>query len=184
MSRIYGFEENVTWMLEARQLLDVNFYPHFAYEGRWVYVGGNSKGSVHIQREAHIDTVILISRNETLTIDEKLDRQNRYTILAETVSMVGYNKPGWMQPGVSKADLLLWAFTRKRPPGLKVHTFWLEKLIEWFWPRISMFERFEIKTQEGNKHWVTEGYQVPIKDIPAYCLFTEPELITVQMSLF
>jgi len=182
--KVYSFTERNEWMLEARILLDINFYPHFAYQGHWVYIGGNSKGSAHIQREAHIDTIVQITdQGYTLTIDEKLDRKNRSTIFAETVSMKEYDKPGWMVPGVSKADLLLWAFRSKRPTGLKVYTFWLECLIKWFWPRKSMYPQFEILNKNGRR-WTTVGHQVPIRDIPAYCYFKDKEIVEAQLSLF
>lgn len=183
--KVYSFTERTEWMLEARSLLDVNYYPRIAYRGHWVYVGGNSRGSAHIQRDAHIDTIVQITdQGETLTIDEKIDSQNRYTLFLETVSMKEFGKPGWMQPGVSKADILLWAFQRKRPCGFMVYTFWLEPLIEWFWPRVSSFQEYPIQNREGRKRWTTLGRSVSISEIPSYCCFQEPEIVKSQLNLF
>lgn len=183
--KVYSFTERHRWMLEARTLLDKNYYPRFAWEGQWVFVSGNSRGSAHIQRDAHIDTIVRINeQGETLTIDEKLDSGNRSTIFAETVSMKEYNKPGWMVPGVSQADALLWAFNMKRPPGLKVYTFRLKELIDWFWPRETTFREYPILNRENGKRWTTIGRSVPISQIPKYCYLKDKEIVQAQLSLF
>lgn len=180
----YSFTDRHRFMLEARTLLDKAYYPHFAYEGHWVFVGGNSRGSIHIQRDAHIDTIVQITaQGQTLTIDEKLDSQNRSTIFAETVSMKEYSKPGWMVPGISQADVLLWAFSMKRPLGLKVYTFWLQQLIEWFWPRQNQFQEYLIHNKENGKRWTTLGHQVPINVIPTYCFLKDKEIVTNQLEM-
>ena len=181
----YGFTEQNEQMLKARTLLDVAFYPHLAYQGRWVFASGDSKGSIHIQRDAYIDTIVQITaQGHTLTIDEKIDSKNRSTIFAEILSVKEHNKPGWIVPGVSQADVLLWAFTMKRPPALKVYTFWLDKLIEWFWPLRDTFRVFEIRNRENEFIWTTVGCSVPIRDIPYGCYFKDKEIVEKQLSLF
>lgn len=179
-------------MLRQRSLLDVNYYPHWAYQGRWTYIG-RSTGSTTLQRTEHVDVSVQLSDGDnTLLIDEKIDGKNRQTILAETVSRrqpFRPDVPGWIVEGVSSADVLLWAFPRKRPqPGLKVYTFNFARLREWFWRNRNdnpdLFEPHEIPNRENGKTWLTIGYSIPIKEIPRFFFYHSPVLIPYQLGLF
>lgn len=195
-SPVYSYVERMEWMLKARSLLDDRFYPRIAYQQRWVVLSG-SKQSVDMQRISHVDVVLnLVQSNhqdtiiqikdgtETLFIDEKLDSKNRSTIFCETISVQEKQKPGWMVEGVSKSDVLLWAFCTKRPVGLKVYMWWLEPLIKWFWARLDWFDEYAIKNKEGDVRWMTIGRQVRIQSIPQELYFRKPEIVTAQLSLF
>jgi len=191
---VYSFWEQVDWMVKARSLLDAEFYPRVSYQNRWV-VTGYSSGSEHINRNKHIDVIAAIDTDHvnavvqlgsgprSVTIDEKIDRKSRSTLFLETWSDVRRKAPGWMQPGVSKADVLLWAFRRQRPQaGMMVYTYKLAELVDWFWcvEGGRLWQEFNIP----NRGWTTVGRSVPIRDIPADLVWLEPQYITYQMALF
>lgn len=188
----YSFSERIEWMMKARKLLDDAFYPNFAYQGRWVYMGC-SPGSDWMQRKEHIDVVIQVEGSgravvlqagpQSLTVDEKIDSKNRSTIFCETMSDKDRRKPGWMVKGVSKADVLLWAFNRQQPAGLEVHMFWLKLLIDWFWPRASQFVEYPISNNENGRRWTTLGRQVPIHYLPDEIFIVRKHLVPMQMEL-
>lgn len=193
-AQVYSFWEQVDWMVKARGLLDAEFYPRIAYQNRWV-VMGYSAGSEYINRERHVDVIAAIETDhvnavvqlasgpKSVTIDEKIDRKNRSTLFLETWSDKRRKTPGWMQPGISKADILLWAFQRQRPQaGMIVHTYKLPELIDWFWTfeDKKVWPEFDVQ----NQGWVTVGRSVPIRDIPSEIVWLEPQYITYQMSLF
>lgn len=206
MNKTYNFDERLDWMREQRTLLDVNFYPRIAHNGRWV-VMTDSRGSEIFDKNRHVDVTMMsatgiASRQKgiqsgphSLTIDEKIDSKNRSTILFEWWSKAGQSVPfdwvksgitheqfegfandlgdkvpGWGQPKISDADILLWAFNRKQPAGLKVYMFWLQDLIQWIIPRRNWYRVYPIVNDE----WITWGYSIPIRgqgSIPADLFF-------------
>lgn len=201
--REYSFSEQHEWMMAARQLLDVSFYPSLAYNGRWVVVTGETRAANHFQRGKHVDVAVQLTTsdhinclaqsrlgNGMLAIDEKLDRKVRNTIFCETISVKHAGKPGWMVDGESKADVILWAYvsaTRQRH-GLIVYMFQLEPLVKWFWPRLDQFREYEIpnkETRNGQAYrWLTVGRSVPIRHIPKSIILMENHFVPAQLDMF
>ncbi len=166
----YDFDERMDWMLKERKLLDKEFYRVMAHNSQFVQMG-KSPSSIRIQRDGHIDIFFVPSErfmalqhgdpDSSVTVDEKIDDHWRPTIFAEEWS-VKNKKRGWMYPGVSEADLLLWAYKTRRPQGLKVFIWKLPELIEWYWDSNANFRLFEIP----NKSYVTVGRSVEHSWIP------------------
>lgn len=183
----YSFDERLEFSLRVRRLLDLELYPRFSYNEKWVFVGG-SHNSIEVQRRDHVDVFVqmaeLRSGPYSLLVDEKIDRKTRNTVFCETVSMVEYNKPGWMQPGISRADILLWAFQTKRPGGFKIFAFWLKELQDWFWPRVDTFPEFKILNRQNGKRWTTLGRSVKLNQIPDPVYFINGYQITTQTKMF
>lgn len=203
--KVYSFSQQNKWQAETRTLLDVAFYPFAAYNGRWVVINGETKSATHFQRHKHIDVVLQLTTSDhvnclaqmkqgagMLAIDEKLDRMRRDTIFAETMSVLHQRKPGWMQRGVSKADVILWAYASlppKYPLGLKVHMLWLEPLIDWFWPRVRNFGEKEVYNEEKVPNsrpykWVTVGRSVPVAVIPEEIFLLKNHFVPAQLDMF
>jgi len=185
---VYSYSEREAWQRRERALLDAHFYPHFAEDGQFIVLG-HSPGSVAANRKLHIDVFVRAAGAvQTLALDEKIDRKLRSTFFAETWSDREREKPGWMVEGVSDADLLLWAFKRLRPPGLVVYVLRFPEFRAWFWRQFNLFpgrfgDAHQIRNQEGRRRWVTEGFSVPIADVPTTHFLRHKELVTAQATL-
>lgn len=185
----FVFSEKLQETHERRKLLDESFYPLWAYRGRFTPLEG-STGSDDFNRRMHVDVSIQINDVRTLLLDEKLDTKRRSTIFAETVSAKEHRTPGWMVPGISTADLLLWSYPLKRPhPGQTVYVLWFPMFKTWFWTKrrtTLMFEEYEIpnSNKERTRFWTTVGESVPLDVIPSEMFLVFKHDVLLQQRMF
>jgi hypothetical protein len=137
-------QDDHAWQLEQRNRVLVPYYRSIAFEGRFVLLdsGRLAKG---LQIKVGIDTIIQMAGGQALAIEEKIVRWPGYNyacfaLETDSCTNVGEERPGWMR--YSLADYLLYCFENDPGPGLNCWWVDMQKLKQWFWPRVETFETF------------------------------------------
>lgn len=163
------FLDDLAWVERERMLLDEEFYPEYAHEGRFVPLA-RSSGSIYVQLRMHIDCIVASKKGGSVLVEEKLVRWPRSgkpyeAIAVETHSNFERTKDrpwpdGWIYS--SQADCLLYGF-QQEDGSFEVWLFSLPGLRDWF-IRTDRTVYSEAFTDNGP--YSTRCLVVPLSDIP------------------
>ena len=157
------FERDDKMQKEIRdRVLAPGFYGRFSVEGRYVFI---DKGSLSktLQKRYAVDTIAQGQDGRAVCIEEKIVRWPGYSYTAyaletDSCTKPGHESPGWMEYG--QADFLLYCFTQPTN-DIEAHLIDFPKLREWFWPRVEMFNVFQMENTINE----TRGRIVPISAV-------------------
>ena len=118
-----------------------DFYSIKAMDGRYVFINKESGEIGKELQNKSIDTILQITDNKEVYIEEKIVRWKgqKYTAFVletESCSVKGKEKDGWMKYG--KFDYLLYGFTQENEE-IEIYIIPFLKLKKWFWENYKIF---------------------------------------------
>lgn len=166
MSKINLFEENVSQGKICEDKIKMKFKEIFAPILNHI-IYGNSIYETNIQKSG-VDFII---NKKSISFDVKCRDFYSYKfkdILLETISIIEFNKLGWLHTSDSNAIVYLW----KNPSGTKFidgYILFLEEIRKWIKDR-KYPEREACSYNSYGNSWHTRNICVPIKDFPSNCI--------------
>jgi len=156
------FQNDLRFTEQARSLIVRDLYPKLTKGRGFVSVNG-SAGSLWLQKNAHIDAVLQVAPNRSVTVEEKIVRQKYSAFTIETHSVLeSGERNGWIY--ASTADWLLYAFCV--PGGLECWFMALPSLREWFALHETRYRHCDTLNRFLNgTMYHTRCRIVPIRDI-------------------
>ena len=141
-----------------------DFYAIKAFEGRYVFINKLSGEIAEELQNRSVDTILQISDDKEIYIEEKIVRWPGYeytavTLETESCTVKGYEKDGWMKKLTSKNHFLAYGFLQE-DETIKLYIIPFDKLKSWFWENVDKFK--STVTDQINK---TECKIVPLEEI-------------------
>lgn len=112
-----------------------DFYSIKAHEGRYVFINKESGDLSEELQNKSIDTILQLTENKEVYIEEKIVRWPGYKYTAfvletDSCTVEGREKDGWMKYG--KFDYLLYGFTLESGK-MEIYIMPFKELKKWFW---------------------------------------------------
>lgn len=173
-----NFNNDLKYSEETKKILK-SLYKKRSFDGRYVFINKGNKfkslGSEEIQKKLCVDTILQITDNESILIEEKFRRSDYGDLLVETRSCTNkeHEKMGWIY--TSKADYLLYVVDSNSV--FKIYILNMYKLKLFF---NKNKDKYPIKTtQQFNR---TEFILIPFDDLDFKFNKMEVSKIEIQNS--
>lgn len=149
------FDNDLKFTETARALLVEQLYPLVCTQ--CVSFTHHTRGSMWVQKNAHIDAVLQLPNGVSVTVEEKIARKPHPSFALETEAHREQHKPGWMY--TTTADWLVYAFVQ--PYGMDAYIMLFPALQAWF-KRVTGAEHFHPVDTKNRLGFTTRCVLVPI----------------------
>jgi hypothetical protein len=160
------FSDDDHWQREKRDTILKPFYLKKSMEGRFIFADKGRLSDL-LQREMAVDTLLQVSGNGVLAIEEKIVRwpKRGYKYTAYTLELMsctkrGREKKGWMYYAL--CDVLFYCFVQADGVSLEAHAIPFPKLKAWFFEGDRYLKYTSTITEQIN---ASECKVVPIDEV-------------------
>jgi len=134
------FIEDLRFAEKYRQKLK-SFYAIKAFEGRYVFINKESGAIGKELQNKNIDTIMQITDNKEIYIEEKIVRwkgkkYDAFTLETDSCTVKGKEKDGWMKYG--NFDYLFYGFVQN-DDTIELYVIPFQRLKKWFWENYNNY---------------------------------------------